>query len=270
MPRTAGLLNFPDFRGFTRGLILWNVGAYFLLLLLGWVAAPLAVDVIRFGALIPPLFLHGYLWQLFTYSFIHQGILGTALEMLSLWFLGSFLEANHGPRWLAELYFTSVIGAGLTAVGISLVMHDTFSAFAITGAFGGIFGLLVAFGVLYGDMEFMLFPLPMTMKAKYLVMVYMLIAIAMVFSESRVYALSELGGALVGYLYIKAAPRRGYVFATSERYFSLRNNYYRWKRRRAAKKFEVYMRKQNRDVHFDKDGRYQGSEKDPNDRRWMN
>jgi membrane associated rhomboid family serine protease len=208
------------------------------------------------------------LWQLVTYCFIHQGILGTALEMLSLWFLGSFLESHHGPRWLAELYFTSVIGAGLAAVALSVVMHV--DNVAIAGSFGGIFGLLVAFGVLYGDMEFMLFPLPMTMKAKYLVMVYMLIAVAMVFSASRVYALAQLGGALAGFLYIKAAPRRGYAFATSERYFGLRNNYYRWKRRRAAKKFEVYMRKQNRDVHFDKDGRYTGSEKDPNDRRWMN
>ncbi len=268
MPRTAGLLNFPDFRGFTRGLILWNVGVYFVLLLLSVVSAALYTDVIRFGALIPPLFLYGYLWQLVTYCFIHTGILGTALEMLTLWFLGSFLESIHGPRWLAELYFTSVIGAGLTAVGLSLVMRG--DAFAISGAFGGIFGLLVAFGVLYGDMEFMMFPLPMTMKAKYLVIVYMLIAIAMVFSSSRVYALAQLGGALAGYLYIKSAPRRGYAFATSERYFSIRNGYYRWKRRRAAKKFEVYMRKQNRDVHFDKEGRYTGSEKDPNDRRWMN
>jgi membrane associated rhomboid family serine protease len=268
MPRTAGILNFPDFRGFTRGLILWNVGAYFVLLLLGLVSAPLYSEILHIAALIPSYFLHGFLWQILTYCFIHQGILGTALEMLSLWFLGSFLESIHGPRWLAELYFTSVMGAGLAAIGLSLVLSA--DAFAITGAFGGIFGLLVAFGVLYGEMEFMMFPLPMTMKAKYLVIVYMLIAVAMVFSASRVYALGQLGGALAGYLYVKAAPRRGYAFATSERYFSLRNNYYRWKRRRAAKKFEVYMRKQNRDAHFDKDGRYQGSEKDPNDRRWMN
>src|SRR5215471_14103614 len=259
MPRTAGLLSFPDFRGFTRGLILWNVGAYFLLLLLQLLSGALANAVVHFGALIPPLFLHGFLWQIITYCFIHIGILGTALEMLSLWFLGSFLESNHGPRWLAELFFTSVVGAGLAAIGLSLVMRaDAFGGSAIYGAFGGIFGLLVAFGVLYGDMEFMMFPLPMTMKAKYLVTVYMLIAVAMVFSSNRVYALAQLGGALAGYLYIKAAPRRGYAFATSEKYFGLRNNYYRWKRRRAAKKFEVYMRQQNRDVHFDKEGRYTG------------
>lgn len=271
MPRTAGIMNFPDFRGFTRGLILWNVGVYFLLLLLGVVAAPLAHSILNFAALVPAFFLHGYLWQVITYCFIHTGILGTALEMLTLWFLGSFLESHHGPRWLAELFFTSVIGAGLAAVALGLFAPgDGYALFAITGCFGGIFGLLVAFGVLYGDLEFMLFPFPMTMKAKYLVIVYMLISLAMLFSSNRIYAFAELGGALVGYLYIKAAPRRGYAFAMSEGYFGLRNGYYRWKRRRAAKKFEVYMRKQNRDVYFDKEGRYTGSEKDPNDRKWMN
>jgi hypothetical protein len=77
----------------------------------------------------------------------------------------------------------------------------------------------------------------------------------------------------MGYVYTKFAPRRGMAHGLSERYFSVRNNYYRWKRRRAAKKFSVYMRKQNREVHFDKDGRYVDPDelrKDPNDKRWMN
>jgi hypothetical protein len=71
----------------------------------------------------------------------------------------------------------------------------------------------------------------------------MLIALAMLFSAQKVYAFSQLGGALFGFLYIKFAPRRGFAFAGSETAFGLRNRYYRWKRRRAAKKFEVYMRK---------------------------
>jgi hypothetical protein len=60
--------------------------------------------------------------------------------------------------------------------------------------------------------------------------------------------------------------------AFSEGLFSLRNNYYRWKRRRVARKFEVYMRKQNRDVRFDSEGRYidPDEKRDPNDRKWMN
>ena len=86
-------------------------------------------------------------------------------------------------------------------------------------------------------------------------------------------ALLQLSGALCGYLYVKFAPRRGFAYGVSESYFGLRNNYYRWKRRRAARKFEVYMRKQNREVHFDKDGRYVDPDelkKNPNDKRWMN
>ena len=74
----------------------------------------------------------------------------------------------------------------------------------------------------------------------------MLFALAQLFGEERVYALAQLGGALAGYLYIRTAPRRGLSAATSSRYFTLRNDYYRWKRRNAARKFEVYMRKQNR------------------------
>jgi membrane associated rhomboid family serine protease len=269
MPRSAGLLAFPDFRGFTRQLILWNLGAYFALLLLGVASNAAAFNLVTMTALDPYAVLHfGRIWQLVTYCFVHQGILGTALELLSLWFLGSFLESIHGSRWLAELYFVSVLGAALAAIALYLVIPNT--AGVLMGCFGGIFGLLIAFGVLYGDQQFMMFPLPMMIKAKYLVWVYMLITLAMLFSSERVFAFSQLGGALFGYLYIKFAPRRGFAKASSERYFGIRNSYYRWKRRRAARKFEVYMRKQNREVSFDKEGRYIDPDKDPNDRRWMN
>jgi membrane associated rhomboid family serine protease len=262
------MLAFPDFRGFTRKLILWNLGAYFALLLIGVASAAFASQLLLWTALFPPAVLHGRIWQLVTYSFVHQGILNTAFELLSLWFLGSFLEANHGSRWLAEIYFVSVFGAALAAMVLYVAMPSNVSF--LIGCFGGIFGLLIAFGVLYADMEFMMFPLPMMIKAKYLVAVYMLISLAMLFSSERAFAFSQLGGALFGFIYIKFAPRRGFALASSERYFGLRNEYYRWKRRRAARKFEVYMRKQNRDVRFDKDGKYIDPDKDPNDRRWMN
>ncbi len=117
------------------------------------------------------------------------------------------------------------------------------SGLVLYGCFGGIFGLLIAIGVLYADTPFMMFPFPITIKAKYLVAVYMLIALAMLFSEQRAFAFAQLGGALFGFLYIKFSPRRGFAIAGSETAFGLRNRYYRWKRRRAAKKFEVYMRK---------------------------
>lgn len=239
---SSGILGFPDFRGFTRALVLWNLGAYFLLLILGAVAKPAAGLMVALLALDPvQVFHHGWLWQLLTYCLIHSGILSTAFELMSIWFLASLLEGLHGTRWLAEIFFVSVVGAGLAALSLYLVLpQETVTIYA---CWGGIFGLLIAIGVLHGDTPFMMFPLPITIKAKYLVAVYMLIALAMLFSAQRVFAFSQLGGALAGFLYLKLAPRRGFAMAGSEAAFGLRNRYYRWKRRRAARKFEVYMRK---------------------------
>lgn len=287
--RSSGMLAFPDFRGFTRTLIVWNLAVFFVFLLLHLAAPALELQLVTLFTLTPILVAHGYVWQLITYSFFHVGLFGTALELLSIWFLGAFLEANHGSRWVAELYFLAVVGAALTAIVLAFATAGSggLTAAGLMGAFGGIFGLLIPFAVLYGDMQFTLFPLPIAIKAKYLTAIYMLFALAELFGQNRMYALAQLGGALAGFLYIKAAPRRGFTAATAQRYFNLRNDYYRWKRRHAARKFEVYMRKQNRDVHFDSEGRYvdpdtgrpvPGSRpgthpeepRDPNDRRWMN
>ncbi len=110
-----------------------------------------------------------------------------------------------------------------------------------------------------------------------MVSIYILSALSQLLKDAYSFgALLQLSGALCGYLYVRFAPRRGLAFGLSERYFGLRNGYYRWKRRRAARKFEVYMRKQNREGHFDKDGRdvdpddVRHGGKDPNDKRWMN
>jgi hypothetical protein len=76
-----------------------------------------------------------------------------------------------------------------------------------------------------------------------------------------------LGGALAGLLYIRLAPRRGLSLGLSEGWYALRNRYYRWKRRRAARKFEVYMHRQGRTIHVDGYGR--PIDNDPDDKkRW--
>jgi len=132
---------------------------------------------------------------------------------------------------------------------------------------------LAAFAVLFGDLEMYMFPLPVAIKAKYLVIVYMLIEVALLLSGGPALAYFViLSGALIGFLFARRAPRRAMSTGVSEALFGLRNNYYRWKRRRASRKFEVYMRKQNRDVRFDSEGRYidPDEKRDPNDRKWMN
>ena len=270
MPRSgASPFSFPEFRGATRRLILTNLSAFFALALAQMAFPETAAELVRALAFQPYLFLHGGLWQPLTYSFVHFGIIGTLFELLSLWFLAGFLENLHSSSWVSGLYAASVLGTAAAATAIyavSSALGSSLVAIPLYGCFGGIFGLLVAIGTLYGDMEFLLF-FTIGIKARYLVAVYALISIAMLFGQQRMYAFAQLGGALAGWLYLLLAPRRGVNFAFSEKWYGLRNRYYRWKRRRAARKFEVYMRSQGRTVRFDGNGRQ--IDEDPDDKkRW--
>jgi membrane associated rhomboid family serine protease len=243
--------------------------AFFALLLLSVTSHDAAT---AFGTALlftPSAFLHGFVWQPLTYSFIHLGIIGTAFELLSIWFLAGFLEDLHNSTWVLGLYASAVLGtvaAALAIYAISGTLGFTASEVPLYGCFGGIFGMLVAIGVLYGDMEFLLF-FAIGVKARHLAIIYGLISIAMLFSSQRMYAFAQLGGAAAGLLWIRLAPRRGVSFVLSESFYGLRNRYYRWKRRRAAKKFEVYMKSQGRTVRFDGQGRQ--LDDDPDDKkRW--
>jgi hypothetical protein len=177
-------------------------------------------------------------------------------------------------RQFFEFYFYCVIAAALTTVTVAYI--GTIGAFGFlgispmtltVGASGGIYGVMVAFALLYGNQEFMLFPLPINIKAKYLVSILILISLVGALQgmsgghrgESVAY-FAHLGGALFGWIYIRFFPRRGLLFATSEGSFSVRNRYQKWKRRRMAKKFEVYMRKHDRSMYFDEYGNYRPPE----------
>jgi len=262
---------FPEFRGATRRLILWNLAAYFALALVQMTVPATGGLLALSFAFAPSAFLHGAIWQPLTYSLVHLGILGTLVELLSLWFLAGFIEGAKSESWVTGLYVVSVLGTALAAIVIAVCSRPLGFALAevpLSGCVGGIFGLLVAIGALYGDVQFTLFPLPIGIKARYLVAVYALVVFAMLFGQQqRMYAFAQLGGGLAGLLYIRLAPHRGLSLGLSERWYGLRNRYYRWKRRRAARKFEVYMRSQGRTVHFDGQGR--PIDDDPDDKkRW--
>jgi membrane associated rhomboid family serine protease len=276
MPRSGPItMTFPPFAGTVRRLILANLAVFFGMYLLQWISPLSYVQLYQHLLLEPAAVLRGEFWQLLTYAFLQTGILDILFGMLTLWFTGSLLEGAYGSRWLSELYFTSAVGGAILATVISFTnLFGMRPDVAAVGAWAGIFGLLVAIGMLFGEQEFLLW-FVLRIKAKYMVTIYILIAVAILLKDRNAFsALLQLSGALCGYLYVKFAPRRGLAFGLSERYFAVRNNYYRWKRRRAARKFEVYMRKQNRVVHFDKDGRYVDPDelrrRNPKDKSWMN
>lgn len=242
---------FPPFTRMVKTLILINVAVYFAMLLLGLSSQAGWQAVFQAFALVPYLVVHGRIWQLVTYSFLHAGIGHILFNMLSLWMFGSTLEQYWGGRRFLEFFFFCVLGASLATVALSYAGGGIIGLFPLTptvGASGGIYGVLLAFGRLFGDRQIFLFPIPFAIRAKYLVAILILIALAGALSgPSGIANIAHLGGALFGYLYLRFLPGRGLGFATSEGFYGLRNAYHRWKRRHAARKFEVYMRQHQND-----------------------
>jgi len=257
-------LSFPPFTAAVKWLVIANAAVYLALTLLSVFAARLSVylshDVL---ALVPLYVLHGWVWQVVTYSFVHEGLFHILFNMLALWMFGAQLETDWGKKKFYEFYFFCVIGAAITTIIVSYTgLGGVTPLTGTVGASGGVLGILMAFGLLYGDQEIMLFPIPLQIKAKYFVagvafitLIGALNAATPGHGQSVAY-IAHLGGLLFGFLYVKFVPRRGLAFDTSEKYYSMRNSYYRWKRRRAARKFEVYMRQHDRKVTFDEHGNY--------------
>jgi membrane associated rhomboid family serine protease len=262
-------LSFPPFTRWVKRLIIICSAVYFLQVVFARVAPQIEGAAEVYLGLVPAAVVHyGMVWQLVTYSFLHstQTLMHLLLNMLTLWMFGSQEEQDWGSRKFLEFYFFCVIGAGLVTVAVSYTGLPGLSPLNPTiGASGGIYGLLIAFGMLYGDREILLFPFPFSIKAKYLVGIIIFVVVIATFQPSQggVANFAHLGGLLFGFLYIKFVPSRGLLFGATERYFGMRNDYYRWRRRRAARKFEVYMRKHDRDVHFDEHGNYVPPDDDP-------
>ncbi len=181
---------------------------------------------------------HGMIWQLVTYMFLHSTSdpFHILFNMLALWMIGAALENTWGTRRFLKYYFVCGVGAGICVIVTALLFGQ--GSVSTIGASGAIYGLLLAFGLLFPDAIMFLIVFPI--KAKYLVMI--LGALALFFSlsgsQSGISNVAHLGGLLVGFLYLRAPMLQ--LDAVS-----LQNRYRKWKLGRAKRKFEVYMRKQD-------------------------
>jgi membrane associated rhomboid family serine protease len=258
-------LSFPPFTRAVKWLLIANGLIFLLEALIGRLSPPAGRDIVVAFSLIPAAVTHGYIWQLVTYSFLHSGLWHVLGNMLMLWMFGSQFEMDWGTSRFLEFYFFCVVGAALSTIAIAYAGLLGLSPFTPTvGASGGIYGILLAYGIIYANREIMLFPIPFTIKAKYFVIGLIFITLYLSMNgPSGVAYVAHLGGLFFGFLFVKFMPRHGVVGGASERYFGLRNAYYRWKRRRAARKFEVYMRKHDRSQYFDEHGNFRDPEQRP-------
>ncbi|MEJ2007096.1 MAG: rhomboid family intramembrane serine protease [Acidobacteriota bacterium] len=176
-----------------------------------------------------------YLWQLVTYLFLHGGFFHILFNMFALWMFGPDLEMLWGESEFLKFYFLCGIGAGVFDVVLSMFFG---SPFAITiGCSGAIYGLLLAFGLIFPNRPiFLWFVIPV--KAKWFVLA---IGAIEFFSEisgpgSHVAHLAHLGGMLIAFLYLRGSGLSG----------RMQLQYDEWRRARLRKKFEVYMRKHDK------------------------
>jgi membrane associated rhomboid family serine protease len=259
------MLALPPFRGFTRRLILVAAGAFLAEIVLAVAAGRYSSNLV-YLALEPEKLAHGMLWQAVTYPFVGMGLLSLLFALLTVWFFGSRVEDDRGTRWFTEYFFAATIGGAVIATVICYSLGrwvaglNPESSIGAAGMWPAVMAIMVAFARFHAEEEIRLY-FVLRVKAKYVAALYLgFYLLAVLWSGDKFGALVALTNALCGWMFLKWVPRRGLRYAVSEKWFGVRNDFYRAKRQRAAKEFEVYMRKQGKDVRVD----------DPDDKKWMN
>ena len=262
-------MGLPSFRGAVRQIIIATTAIYVVLLLLhGFSPAVLAL-IQGVGMLHPEAIRLGWIWQFATYGFIHEDPLNFVLAMVGVYFLGGPVEDRIGAARFYGLYIGSLVLAGIAGVVVAFLGVAPGFAF---GAGAAANAILMVFYMQNRGAPIMIFPLPIQIPVSYVVIFTAAIETAYLFYyRFFLFYWVLLFGLAAGYVWYMGFLRRGTTVGVSERIYGLRNAYYRWKRRRAAKKFQVYMRKHDRNVYFDEYGNY----KPPDDKRddrggWVN
>jgi membrane associated rhomboid family serine protease len=248
-------MGFPPFQGAVRQIILASLGIYVVILLLMSFAAPVGQSVLLHGVLDPEYIRKGWLWQFVTYAFMYVDPLQFVFSLLGIYFLGGAVEERIGTPKFYGLFFGSIILSGIAGYGFSL--SHVVAQGAAMGSGAAANAILMTFFLLNRGAPIMLFPIPIQIPVKWIVLFTAGVEVAyLLLSRFALFYFILLLGLGAGYIWYSLFLTRKSTLGLSEKYFSLRNSYYRWKRRRAARKFEVYMRGQNRTVTFDENGNY--------------
>ena len=181
------------------------------------------------------------IYQLFTYMFMHGGLEHLFFNMFALWMFGCVVERIWGPKKFLFYYIFCGIGAGLVqevaqyieysveglattnivifSDGTKMLTDALLNKWTTVGASGAIYAILLAFGMSFPEERIFIFPLPIPIKAKWFIVIYIAIEVfTAFFTTSNVAHFAHLGGMLFGYLLIKywrRHPENSYFGADS-------------------------------------------------------
>ena len=185
------------------------------------------------------------LYQLFTYMFMHSGFEHIFFNMFAVWMFGRILETVWGSQRFLFYYVLCGMGAGLVqevtqyiefipymadmaqlstyapeaVIPINgtthtaaqwLTMYERVISVPTVGASGAVYAILMAFGMLFPNQEIFIFPLPMPIKAKWLIIGYFVIELGMgIMSNDGIAHFAHLGGMIFGFLLIMYWCKKG-------------------------------------------------------------
>ena len=173
-----------------------------------------------------------FLWQPGTYLFLHGGFGHLFWNMFALWMFGCELERYWGSKEFLKFFLITGIGAGL----LSIVVQPL-SDIPTIGASGAIYGILMAFGIMFPErLVYLYFLFPV--KVKYFVAVLGALTFFSAISSpgNKIAHMAHLGGMVVGFFYMK-----GWLSLSG-----IRQGYYRWRMNRMRKRFKVYDGKERK------------------------
>ncbi len=237
----------------TKNLLIINILAF----MATWLLQRYGLDLNSLGGLHFFLAPDFNVLQLVTYMFLHGGFTHILFNMFALWMFGCVLERVWGPRKFLFYYLACGIGAGLmqelaqfirfyTIIdGASVLqMAEMYSAeinlWTTVGASGAIYGILLAFGMTFPEERIFIFPLPIPIKAKWFVMIYVAIELFSALSSpgDGVAHTAHLGGMLFGYFMIRywnRHPGMGYNRNSGWQFFdNMKQNFERRRNNRSS------------------------------------
>ena len=173
-----------------------------------------------------------FIWQVASYIFLHGGFWHLLFNMFGLWMFGCELERYWGSREFLRFFLVTGVGAGILSVVI-----EPFSVVPTIGASGSVYGILMAYGMMFPErLVYLYFLFPV--KVKYFVAVLGIIAFfaAIGSGGSGIAHTAHLGGMVVAWLYLKGLLSPANV----------RQKYYRWRLKRMRNRFRVFEGKKRK------------------------
>jgi membrane associated rhomboid family serine protease len=194
----------------------------------GW-----GLSISHVGAVVPALFWSGWLWQPFTYMFLHGGLAHIAMNTFALWMFGSPIALLWGPKRFLQFYLVCGVGAGLIIAALpalAALVGLRFPSLSMTvptvGASGAIYGVIMAYSLTYPNRTIMLMFPPVAFRAIWLIPVLFLIEWTL--GPGNVSHVGHLGGAAVAYWWLNRGVRGGGLPSAEQLRFRMR----RWRMRR--------------------------------------